>query len=151
MSEAFKPSVGKVGSPVYPWDHNFVSTVSNQMKQIQDNFNAWVSHMREQGGQVLFEALQPTWDKSQERVPVKTGALKESGYFELDRTDPTRPTVLMGYAQDDDPDYAAFVHEDPVAFHQPPTSNKFLQGPLEEDAQSIKERVELGFKKISGA
>ncbi len=96
----------------------------------------------------LMAALEPTFEISQGRVPVKTGELKESGYLEQV---PFRNGVRveMGYGRNNVPDYAVLVHEGPQA-HAPPTSNKYLQGPIDEDYYNIIQRVTDRLKARTG-
>lgn len=89
--------------------------------------------------EVMIEALEPTFQKTQERVPVKTGKLKRSGYLKATGTGKT-PRVEMGYGYGGLPPYASIVHEIPYA-HTPPTSWKYLQGPILEDKETIFRRI----------
>lgn len=149
MVTKFRVSVGKAGAATYPFDNNFANNVATQVKHLEENYAAWVEHMKIQAGDILYGALQPTFEISQERVPYLTGALHDSGYLDVGQ-EGYKTVVHIGYAEDGDPEYAAFVHEDPIAYHKPPTSYKFLQGPLEEDSENIKRRIEQGFLFASG-
>jgi hypothetical protein len=84
---------------------------------------------------VLIEALEPTFGKSLERCPEKTGALRASGYLES-RKYYRGAEVEIGYGRGGKPDYAVFVHEMPYQ-HAEPTRDKFLQSALDEDYFTI--------------
>lgn len=63
--------------------------------------------------------------KSQEIVPVDTGALKASGKVWTNHM--PHPTAFVGYATE----YAIYVHEILHYYHEPPTQAKYLSAPLE--------------------
>lgn len=66
--------------------------------------------------------------KSQEVVPIDTGALKGSAFTR--KTGSSLDTeVIVGYTQD----YAIFVHEDLEAQHAPGKIAKFLEVPAREN------------------
>lgn len=67
--------------------------------------------------------------KSAEVVPVDKGLLRGSRYVSDPEIGPGRISVSMGYATD----YAAAVHENIMARHNPPTMAKFLEAPLLQD------------------
>jgi len=71
------------------------------------------------------EMTQVVLDDSQERVPVRFGDLKRSG-FRSTFSDGKKIIGVVGYAKGDDPPYAVFVHEDLEAKH-PNGENKFLE------------------------
>jgi hypothetical protein len=58
--------------------------------------------------------------------------------------------VEIGYAKGGDPSYAIPVHEDVEVAHEPPTSAKFLEGPINEDWGNITLRIAQGMKTMSG-
>lgn len=62
--------------------------------------------------------------KSQEVVPVDTGHLKSSA-FTRGEGEGKNFIVIVGYTAS----YAIYVHENPNAFHLPPTQWKFLEDP----------------------
>jgi hypothetical protein len=106
--------------------------------------------MTSQSGEILYDALKPTFDKSQKYVPVATGDLKASGYLQVQRQGALRAYVAeIGYGRGGFPSYAIYVHETPI-FHKAPTRWKFLQAALEEDSNEIRRRITDGFKIASG-
>ncbi len=70
--------------------------------------------------------------KSQQRVPVDTGALKNSAYTAKNGSG-LSTEVLVGYTQS----YAIYVHEILTARHKPPTMAKFLEYPVRWNQDNI--------------
>lgn len=151
MVVPFKANVGlsRISSKTDSTQANFTQSVRQSMAGIIAEYRRWIEHMNVQSADVLVEALTPTFELSQELVPVATGALKESGYVEK-RTIGGVSSVEIGYARGGNPDYAVIVHEDPDMQHKPPTQFKYLQVPIEQDFDNVKERVIAGLKAISG-
>lgn len=71
-------------------------------------------------------------DKSQDLVPVDTGELKESGHVEARGQE---ASVVY------EAEHAVIVHEDLEARHEPPTQAKFLEQPLREYRQEVKDII----------
>lgn len=153
MVVKFKPNVGRAqyrGNVAMSSAADFGSQIKAQMDNIVANFKGMCDSIDSQSADILVEALQPTFDKSQDIVPVgKTGRLKDSGYLESRRVRGTSQ-VEIGYGKGGEPPYAVFVHENLNAMHTPPTQAKFLQQPLEEDAEDIKQRILDGIKTAAG-
>lgn len=127
------------------------SALAREMKAIEDNFKSWTLHITNQAGEVLRSSLQPTLEKAQAYCPAFTGALRRSGYVEIRRVGLLRGwEAEIGFAKNNFPDYAIYVHERPGVFHAPPTRWKFLQAALEEDGPEIQRRIRDGFKIASG-
>lgn len=72
------------------------------------------------------------FDKSQELVPVDTGHLKSSGYWEV-RGDGFRATSSITYSAR----YAIYVHENLFVFHEPPTTAKFVDIPMKKHKRKV--------------
>lgn len=148
---AFRPRVGlaSIGKGVDSTHADFTRSVREQMQGVIKEYTRFVEHLDEQGPDILRDALEPTFQMSQDIVPHKTGTLKNSGYLETDHTR-GRTVVEMGYARGGNPDYAVIVHEDPDKFHPEPTQYKFLQQPLEQDMDNVQRRIFLGYRRASG-
>jgi len=114
-----------------------------------ENYTAFVENIESQAGDIVMEALQPTFEKSLNLVPYDTGDLYESGYLEKVQFKGLAQ-VEIGYGRGGNPDYAIPVHEDLDVSHAPPTQAKYLQQPLEEDAQDIERSIEAGFRIAAG-
>lgn len=87
----------------------------------------------------IEESLQKLMEDSQELCPVKTGALRDSAYFNVTRQG-DRVSGEVGYSAD----YALEVHEDTTREHATGTA-KFLETPFvagqDEVVKAIGERV----------
>ena len=127
----------------------FVRNMREQYDVIESILTAYVDHMNEQAGEVMREALEPTFEKSQRYAPVKTGRLKRSGFLEVSNTS-RGPVVNMGYGKNNEPPYALIVHERLDLAHKAPTRAKYLQSALEEDFGKIQRRLLDGFVEASG-
>lgn len=116
------------------------TTASRGMERVLKNYGRLISHIEQATPEILMEAMQPTFDKSQEYVPVDTSALKESGYLEIVEYRRT-PRVEIGYGRNGEPDYAVAVHENLEWRHKSPTRAKYLQSAINEDEQAIRGRI----------
>jgi hypothetical protein len=121
----------------------------SQMQNVVNNMNRFVAHMGDQMPEILREALEPTFDKSQRYVPIDTGVLKDSGYLVVVKR-PSGAAAEIGYSKDGHPYYGIFVHENLEAHHKSPTRAKFLQAALEEDESAIQRRILDAVKQASG-
>jgi hypothetical protein len=107
--------------------------------QIEDNVVWFCGQVKHFLAEDLYYALLPTFDLSQRYCPILTGELKASGYLEVqDYRSGVR--VEMGYARGGLPEYAIHVHELP-AYHESPTSEKFLERALDEDWTNVNQRI----------
>jgi hypothetical protein len=122
----------------------YISSIKAQMRGITDNLNSFVEQLKNIAPEVIYEALQPTFELSQEYVPVLTGALKDSGFLEQ-----VEDRVYIGYGYSGNPEYASVVHENLEWHHEPPTRAKFLQDALEEQNEEIEQRIIKGLKEAS--
>lgn len=83
-------------------------------------------------GQMLYRyANDVVFYRSQQLVPVDTGALRSSGHVTKPVVSGGRVMVKVGYGGSAAP-YALYVHEDPDARHALPTQFKFLEKPMVE-------------------
>lgn len=105
------------------------------LADIIDNIHEFIAHMEGVSPDILVEVLEPTFGKSIEYCPKKTGALVDSAYLEPESYR-GGARVEMGYGRGGNPDYAILVHELPYA-HENPTRSKFLESALDEDYFSI--------------
>ena len=81
--------------------------------------------------QTFNEVMKDVFAESQTLVPVKTGALRDSGKIvSKNGFDATgAPEVYITYG-DESVNYAVYVHEDLEKVHQDPTQAKFLETAL---------------------
>lgn len=134
LSPAYKPTV---------------DSIRQQMSVLEKDIDNIIAGIELQSEDALVEALRPIYERSQVLVPVKTGALKESGYLEGEM-DGSVARASVGYAQEHDPGYAVFVHENLEARHRAPTQAKFLQQPVEEQMGEIRGRIVDYLRKVMG-
>lgn len=74
---------------------------------------------------------------SQGIVPRDTGALAASGGIEGPYTNAYGSPEVLIYYGGPAAEYALFVHEDLDAYHDPPTSAKYLEGPFIAHIQDV--------------
>ncbi|MGD9727682.1 MAG: hypothetical protein AB7L09_21635 [Nitrospira sp.] len=144
----FKPSRINFGTTARMSKYGGARQLRTQLDRLEKVIGAFAAHMHNEVPQVLEAALRPTFEKSQERVPKRTGALKRSGYLEVRKT-PRGTEIEMGYARGGRPNYALLVHELP-RYHKPPTTWKFLENPIKEDIGRIERDLVVGFGYASG-
>lgn len=136
-----RAAVGKINVRVS--DTSSGAELSKQLndafRTLSQDFGWYIDQLEGYLPEDLYNALEPTFIKSQGLVPVDKGDLKASGYLEME---PFRggARAEIGYGRNNTPEYAIFVHEVP-AEHKSPTRDKFLQVPLEEDYHDILQRV----------
>ena len=90
---------------------------------------------REVGRVLYYEATQ-VFDRSQDIVPIDTGALRSSGVVDQPAVEGNEIFVAIRYGGAAAP-YAAVVHENLEAYHAPPTQAKYLEQPLVERLDEI--------------
>lgn len=123
----------------------YVASIKAQMQDITRRLTTVVNEIERVTGDILLEALEPTFQLSQEYVPYDTGALHDSGYLEKQEGGGLS-RVVMGYAKGGQPDYAIMVHERVDIQHRSPERSKFLLAALEEDSGNIIGRIEDALK-----
>jgi hypothetical protein len=99
--------------------------------------------------QTFNEVMGDVFAESQSLVPVKTGALRNSGKIvSKNGFDATgAPEVSITYG-DDVVDYAVYVHEDLEKFHADPTQAKFLETALLHHKKRLTNLVRTRLQKI---
>ena len=137
--------LSRVSKAVNPAEPAFVAQMQAQAKALTDSLLKIMKAFEDVSPDVMMEALQPTFDKSQIYCPVMTGELRSSGYLEVTSYRGS-PRVEMGYAKGGNPRYAVYVHENVEAKHEPPTQAKFLQRAMEEDLPQMYYRLGEGYK-----
>jgi hypothetical protein len=92
------------------------------------------------------------FERSQQLVPVDTGALKASG--QLNTRKPTFATTGAGAEiiyGDDIVDYAIYVHEDLSKEHAAPTQSKFLEIPALENEKDLVAEIQKNISLLLGS
>lgn len=124
----------------------FTRSLRENMRQIEKNLKLFIDSVERMTPEILYEALRPTFDKSQRYCPKDTGDLRRSGYLEVKQT-ARGGMVEIGYGRGGQPFYAVYVHERTDISHKSPTRAKFLQSALEEDEPEIQKRIVQGYKR----
>jgi hypothetical protein len=118
------------------------------MAAVLKRYEAFVRNFQDVTPDVLRNALQPVFDKSQEYVPVRTGDLKDSGVITVTSShDRTEGEITYGNAQ---AWYAALVHEYVWLNHAPPTRAKYLQSAMEEELDNFMTSIALDYSIAMG-
>lgn len=117
------------------------------MAAVLANYNKFVRHVENVTPEILYAALEPTFQKSQEYCPTDTGAMKGSGYLEI-TAERGKPSVQIGYGFGGHPEYTATVHENLEYNHKAPTRAKWLQVALEEDEHQIQARIVSALRSV---
>lgn len=123
--------------------------VRAQMADVQKAFEAVINNVEEATVEAIREGLQPVYDKSQALVPVLTGALKESGFIEVEKR-ASGAHGVVGYARGSHPPYAAIVHERLDLHHEAPTQAKFLEAAVMEELPKFEARLVAAMSRALG-
>lgn len=137
--KTYRSGSGSIGSNVYD--------ARASMAGIIKNYKSLIDHIENVTPEILYEALEPTFELSQKYCPKDTGALRASGYLEITKFRGT-PTVEIGYGKGGNPPYAATVHENMEYRHKDPTRAKWLQVALSEDAEAIQGRIVSRYRQV---
>lgn len=133
---------------VGPSEAGYIGAIQQQGAAIAGNLKKVVAHLDNLTVEALEFGLKPIYDKSQELVPVDTGRLKRSGYYEA-RKLKSGATAEIGYGRYGNPTYAVFVHEIPMK-HAPPTQWKYLEHAVDARIDDFRRRVALFLQRNSG-
>lgn len=134
--------------------------LSGQIKTLTQQINDFALHIGTNQEKVLYNALQPTFNKSRVYCPKDKGfsdplSLVNSARLEITQSKKgaksPSATVAISYGVRGLPFYAVFVHEILSYHHDSPTRSKFLESAMREDMPKIKEALMDGLKKVSGA
>lgn len=124
------------------------------MRRARHSLSSLPSRTGNAGAKGLYRSGHLVMAKSAIEVPVRSGALRATGYVTLPKKSGSRYTVTLGYGgvpgaqgvtiptsqprtskkgnvyqSSAGVDYALYVHENLEAHHLPPTKAKFLEGP----------------------
>lgn len=133
----------------YPTEAGYVESIKRQTKSMTDRLIDIMNQFKDVSEDLMVEALQPTFEKSQMYCPIDTGALRASGYLEKAGFR-GNPRVEIGYARGGQPDYAVRVHENMEWNHAIPTRAKWLQAAVLEDTDAIYDRLGRLYKGWGG-
>ena len=152
MASKFRFAAGRsrVTKSVNLSERGAIRDLRKTFEVLEGVLQAYVDHLNVNAGEIMIEALRPTFEKSHRYTPVDKGTLKESGFLRAD-TGARGTTVAMGYGEGGNPFYTAIVHERTDLNHESPTRAKFLQSALEEDFGKIQKRLIKGFSSAADA
>ncbi len=139
------PSNVKVGSQAFLRKGATISARAG-MKDVIKRYESFIRQFKGITPEILEEALQPAFDKSQEYVPKDSGALADSGKVTTS-LDPLRAEITYG---DSTAWYAAIVHEYVWQTHEPPTRAKYLQAAMEEEMDNMMVTIGLSYQRAMG-
>jgi hypothetical protein len=151
MSLGVKLKVGKtnVRTTGYPSESGFVRQVNQGMRKIQEDLGYIIQQFEDVTPEFMLEAMRPIFDESQRIVPVRTSALKDSGYLEIVEFRGS-PKVEIGYAKGGNPWYAVYVHEMIEIPHRPPTQAKYLEKPVNDGLGALIDTLAAQYKEFMG-
>ena len=102
---------------------------------------------RENAAKEMYQFAEEVMTDSKEVVPVKTGALMNTGKVFPPVEDATSITVDLGYG-DESVDYALIVHEElqspkgnPINWTRPGSGPKYLQNPFDAKSDQFAPRI----------
>ncbi len=130
-------------------DASFAASVQAAMTELQGNLEYILDQFEGATPEIMYDALEPTFEKSQEYCPVDTGDMKASGYLDIVEFR-GNPKVEMGYGKGGVPFYTAYVHEMVEMPHKAPTRAKWVEVAINEDTFDIIDRVSDGYKQFMG-
>lgn len=121
-----------------------------------DEFRASFQRLRDRSRDELDSTVKRHMEddvlpKTQERVPVATGRLKETGRVEPGSKAGAYAVWYGDSAVNNDSmvDYAAAVHEIEHARHDPPTQAKFVEEPLKESVPRLKQKAGDALERVA--
>jgi hypothetical protein len=121
--------------------------ISSQLADVMKNLDLVLNSIKGMTPAVLLETLEPILEQAMIYCPVKTGALRDSGYITVDQEGLGGViSAEIGFAKGGIPDYAIYVHEDMTKHHEPPTQAKFLQTAVDEVLPNIEDQILRKYK-----
>jgi len=151
LMPAIQLNIGRqrVTRVVSPSEAAYIGHIKAQSKLLVDNMQKVINHINNITPEAIKFGLQPVLEESQRLVPVDTGNLKRSGFVETRRT-AGGTVAAIGYGRYGRPTYAAFVHENLIVRHAPPTQAKFLEVAVNTKINTFARRVVLYMRKNGG-
>lgn len=142
---------GRVGAGTQASLRKFtISEARNSMAAVIDQYSRMIKSLKTVTPDALENAMMPAFEKSQEYVPFKTGALKASGKLSVTRSDPPEAEITYGTNENPNVWYAALVHEFVWLNHEPPTRAKYLQAAMEEELDAMMTSLAIDYAAAMG-
>ena len=102
---------------------------------LEDNFAGFIADTEEQTKSALEKVVDLVLAASTDKVPVKTGRLRDSGFKQVGK-EGDKVVGVVGYNRDGSANHAVFVHENLEVSHSSGEA-KFLQNAVEENKSEI--------------
>jgi len=138
------------GATMSPTEAGYIPHMRKQAQAMADKLNNIIQGVKDATPEAIMDAAEPIKVRSQELVPVDTGALQRSFFMSADQR-VGGVVVYMGYGRYGNPWYAALVHENMFFRHAKGKSAKFLEIALNENLDKFRSRLrynmEFGLKK----
>ena len=113
---------------------------------LEDNFAGFIAGTEKQAKLALEKIIDLILQASTEKVPVKTGRLRDSGFKEIGK-EGDRVVGVVGYNRDGSANHDIFVHENLEVSHKSGEA-KFLQNAVEENKSEILQILTDELKKV---
>lgn len=130
------------GSMMSPTEAGYVQYMRGQAKVMADKLNDIIDGVKDATPEAIMHALKESKipERSQELVPVDTGALKKSFFMSADKR-VGGVVVYIGYGRYGQPWYAALVHENMFFRHAKGKSAKFLEIAINENSDRFRSEL----------
>jgi len=137
MAVGFRSSVGHLDD------------ISVQMRNLEDKIMDIINQVDDAGPAIIYNALIPTFELSQELVPVQTGLLQSSGFLEvIGQWRRSMTQVVIGYGRHNYPHYAVYVHEMVHIPHSGGRQAKYLSAAIEQTMGDIEKGIVQGARRV---
>ncbi len=145
----FRVGTQRIAAGLTPWQSGYTRAIRNQMKSVEESYTRLIEVLQADTPKAIKQMLRPVYNRSQELVPVDTGALKSSGYLEVVKRR-GQYAGEVGYGRGGNPPYAVLVHEDLDVPHVPPTQAKFLEQAADEHINDMLDQAGHVYSKTLG-
>lgn len=151
-AKSFRATIGKrrITAETGATEATFTRSTRAQLKAMEDIMSDIIDGIKGVTEEALRYGLVSIYNRSQQLVPVDTGALKASGEITTivheDRVTGAvsygrKGVRVKGKTRTPVSQYAAIVHEDGNAYHKPPTQWKYLETAVNERANQTVRRI----------
>jgi len=123
-----------------PTEAGYIQYMRGQATAMADKLNKIIQGVKDATPEAIIDALEPMAERSQELVPIDTGALKRSFFISADER-VGGIVVYMGYGRYGQPWYASLVHENLFFRHAKGKSAKFLEIAMNENIGKFRSRL----------
>lgn len=142
--------IERLRKPKYASEPGFLRDVQKMTKTLEEELEYIFDQFEDVTPDIVYDAMEPTFEKSKVYCPKNTGALVNSGYLEVTQRGKS-PYVEIGYGKGGKPRYTPYVHEMTGQYHEHPTRSKWLEAAVNEDLFDIFDRVTEGYRVFMNA